>query len=204
MQGYIIRTQKVKDEDLLVYILTPANIVKSYRFYGARHPSIMNGYKIDFELIENVNFLPQLRSVLHLGYRWLLNRDKLIIWQQFMRLIYEHLKDVDNIDEIYFNELDLCAERFELSNAKRLLIEAYVKILEYEGRLHSEFECFVCDEPITQRTCLTRGFLPSHPHCFQRSEFDIYKIENLFDAKSTIELNDDEINSLYKIILEGL
>ncbi|MFC2491799.1 MAG: recombination protein RecO, partial [Campylobacter curvus] len=95
MQGYILRTQKVKDEDLLVYILTPSNVVKSYRFYGARHPSVMNGYKIDFELIENINFLPQLRSVLHLGYRWLQDRDKLIIWQQFMRLIYDHLKDVD-------------------------------------------------------------------------------------------------------------
>ena len=204
MQGYILRTQKVKDEDLLLYILTPSNVVKSYRFYGARHPSVMNGYKIDFELIENINFLPQLRSVLHLGYRWLQDRDKLIIWQQFMRLIYDHLKDVDSLDEIYFNELDLCAKRFELSNAKRLLIESYVRILEYEGRLHQEFECFVCDEPIVGKMCLTRGFLPSHPHCFARSKFDMKKIEKLFDTKSTIELNDEEVNSLYKIVLEGL
>ena len=32
MQGYILHTQKVRDEDLLVYILTPSLLVKSYRF----------------------------------------------------------------------------------------------------------------------------------------------------------------------------
>ncbi|MBR8461896.1 recombination protein RecO [Campylobacter sp. faydin G-24] len=203
MQGFIIRTQKVKDEDLIVYILTRQYLVKSYRFYGARHSSVMTGYKIDFELIENTNFLPQLKNVMHLGYKWLIDRDRLIIWQQLMRLLYEHLKDVDSIDEIYFNELDLCAKCFELANPKRLIIESYIKILEFEGRLHSELECFVCDEPIYDIVSLTRGFLPSHPHCLNKSKFYRTKIENLFDTKSTIELDDDDINTLYKIILDG-
>ncbi|MBE3021784.1 recombination protein RecO [Campylobacter sp. RM13119] len=203
MQGYIIHTQKVKDEDLLVYILTEENVIKSYRFYGARHANIMTGYKIDFELVENQNFLPQLRSVLHLGFRWLTNRDKLIIWQQLMRLFYLHLKDIDSVDQIYFNELEICAKRFGLANPKRLIIESYIRILEAEGRLHSEFECFVCDEVIKDKVCLTRGFLLSHPHCFKRDEFDKQAIEILFNTNSTIELSDNDVNKIYQIILEG-
>ena len=83
MQGYILRVQKVRDEDLLVFVLTPNLLVKSYRFFGARHSNIMTGYKIDFELEQEAKFLPKLRSILHLGFKWLLERDKLIIWQQF-------------------------------------------------------------------------------------------------------------------------
>ncbi len=121
-----------------------------------------------------------------------------------MRLLYDHLKEVEQLDEIYFNELDRCAKQMQLQNPKRLIIESYVKILEFEGRLHSELECFICDEEIESELCLTRGFLPSHKHCLDRSEFDAIKIKNLFDTKSTIELNDDEINRLYKILLDGL
>ena len=204
MQGYILRVQKVRDEDLLVFVLTPNLLVKSYRFFGARHSNIMTGYKIDFELEQEAKFLPKLRSILHLGFKWLLERDKLIIWQQFMRLLYDHLKEVEQLDEIYFFELDRCAKQMQLQNPKRLIIESYVKILEYEGRLHSELECFICDEEIESELCLTRGFLPSHKHCLDRSEFDASKIKNLFDTKSTIELNDYEINRLYKILLDGL
>lgn len=203
MQGYIIRTQKVKDEDLLVFILTPNSLIKSYRFYGARHANVMTGYKIDFELVENANFLPHLRSTLHLGFKWLLSRDRLIVWQQLMRLFYAHLKDVEQLDEIYFNELDFCAKRFDLQNPKRLIIESYVRILEFEGRLHSELECFVCDESVGQSVCLTRGFLLSHPHCFKRDEFGTDKIARLFDTKSTIELSDAEVDKIYHIVLEG-
>ena len=76
MQGYILHTQKVRDEDLLVYILTPSLLVKSYRFYGARHSNVLQGYKIDFELEGGENFLPHLRSVLHLDYRWLLENPR--------------------------------------------------------------------------------------------------------------------------------
>ena len=40
MQGFILRTQPVRDEDLLVSILTQNELVLAYRFYGARHASI--------------------------------------------------------------------------------------------------------------------------------------------------------------------
>ncbi|MDL0088412.1 recombination protein RecO [Campylobacter gastrosuis] len=204
MQGYILRTQKVKDEDLLVYVLTPKNLVKSYRFYGARHASVMSGYKIDFELNHNELFLPHLRSVLHLGFMWLLDRDKLIIWQQFMRLLYSHLKDIDELDEIYFNEVENCAQNCDKQSLKRLIIESYVRILEYEGRLHSEFECFVCDEPILDELVLARAFLPAHAHCLPKTTLNLKKIKELFDTKSTIMLEDSECDELFSTLLEGL
>lgn len=204
MQGYILRTQKVRDEDLLVYILTPKNLIKSYRFYGARHASVMSGYKIDFELNHNEIFLPHLRSVLHLGFKWLLDRQKLIIWQQFMRLVYSHLKGIDEIDEIYFNEIENCAQNCDKQSLKRLIIESYVRILEYEGRLHSEFECFICDEPILNGLVLTRAFLPAHDYCLPKPSLNLAKIQGLFETKSTIMLEDDECDELFSIVLEGL
>ncbi|WP_169973366.1 MULTISPECIES: recombination protein RecO [unclassified Campylobacter] len=203
MQGYIIHTQKVKDEDMIVYLLTSNSLIKCYRFYGARHPSIMQGYKIDFELVESANFLPHLRSVLHLGFSWLILRERLIIWQQFMRLFYTHLKDVEHIDEIYFQEVELCAQRLLKQNPKRLIIEAYVRILEHEGRLHDELTCFVCDEKIESHLSLARGFLPSHSNCFGNLNLKFEKIQHLFKKKSTILLDDREINELYSIVLQG-
>ncbi|MGP1485282.1 MAG: recombination protein RecO [Campylobacter sp.] len=203
MQGYIIHTQKVKEEDLIVYILSPNLLIKSYRFYGARHPSVLQGYKIDFELIENINFLPQLRSVLHLGFKWLLSRDKLMIWQQFMRLVYAHLKDVEIVDEAYFNELEFCAKRFEKGNAKRLIIQSYIRLLQHEGRLHDELNCFICDEKITNNVALSRSFLPAHESCISQRGFAIAKIQNLFETKNTILLDDNNIEELYAILLQG-
>ncbi len=76
MQGYILHTQSIKDEDLIVYILSPTQVIKSFRFYGMRHSNILNGYKIDFELEENLRFLPRLKDVIHLGFSWILDREK--------------------------------------------------------------------------------------------------------------------------------
>ena len=49
MQGYIIRLNRARDEDLVVTILTQQNLETLYRFYGARHSTINLGFKIDFE-----------------------------------------------------------------------------------------------------------------------------------------------------------
>ncbi len=54
MQGYIIHITRVKDEDLIVTILTQNVIKTTYRFYGARHSSVHLGYKIDFESLTSL------------------------------------------------------------------------------------------------------------------------------------------------------
>ena len=40
MQGYIIDIKPVKDDDLIVSILTEHEVLTTYRFYGARHSNI--------------------------------------------------------------------------------------------------------------------------------------------------------------------
>lgn len=204
MQGYILRVQKVRDEDCLVFILSKEQLIKCYRFYGARHPVITQGFKLDFELVENSNFLPHLRGTMHLGFRWLFDRERLLAWQQFMRLLYEHLKDVEDINEFYYNLLEDCTLKLEKQNPKRTILEAYIRLLEFEGRLNKEMNCLFCDGQIDKQISLLRGFLPAHPHCTSKAIFDTKAISKLFETAKSAHLDDFTINQLYYIILEGL
>ena len=64
MQGYIIDIKPVKDDDLIVAILTEHEVLTTYRFYGARHSNINLGYKIDFELENTRANIPRLKDVI--------------------------------------------------------------------------------------------------------------------------------------------
>lgn len=204
MQGFIINITRVKDEDLLVTILTQNSIKTSYRFYGARHSSIHLGYKIDFELIASLkSSIPQLRSILHLGIPWNMERERMLIWQSFIRLFYSHLKDINTIDSFYYELLDECSSLWHIQNPKRIAIEAYCKLLAYEGRLHDDFICFNCDERIENDLTLIRGFLPAHKLCAWNQTFDLLHVKQLFEEQSTIALDDEQIDVLWKILLEG-
>ncbi|NLK66753.1 MAG: recombination protein RecO [Campylobacteraceae bacterium] len=204
MQGYILRVQKVRDEDCIVHILTNSNLIQSYRFYGARHSKITIGYKLDFELEHSVNFMPRLINTMHLGFKWLLDRDKLFFWQQFIRLFYNHLKDLEEVDVFYFELLDECATRLQRQNAKRLFIEAYIKLLKFEGRLHKEWFCFLCDEFIEEsRVSLARAFLPAHENCIKQSGFKKELLTELFTTNKALNFSDEEIERVYRVVLEG-
>ena len=204
MQGFILHTQRVKDEDLIVSILSPKALLKTYRFYGLRHSSILNGYKIDFALEENATFLPRLKDVLHLGFSWILEREKMLFWQEFIRLLYQHLKEVSELDSFYFDLLDECAKRFLKQNPKRVICDAYVKILEFEGRLHKNFVCFACDEKIQGNITLLRAFLPSHALCAFSYDFPRQKLEIFYEKKNCSIFDDEEINQIYELIKQGL
>ena len=204
MQGFILHTQKVKDEDLIVYILSPKMLIKTYRFYGLRHSSILNGYKIDFALEENPSFLPRLKDVLHLGFLWIMQREKMIIWQEFIRLLYQHLKEVEELDSFYFDLLNECIKKFEKQNPKRVIIDAYLKILEFEGRLHKKLTCFACDEEIQNHITLIRAFLPSHSHCALGFELKEEELKQFYENKNCGIFSDETIQNLYQLIKEGL
>ncbi|WP_348518678.1 recombination protein RecO [Campylobacter sp. CCS1377] len=204
MQGFILHTQSVKDEDLIVYILSPKSVIKSYRFYGMRHSSILSGYKIDFELEESSRFLPRLKDVLHIGFEWILDREKMFFWQEFIRLFYWHLKDVEHLDGFYFELLEECIKRFKKQNPKRVIVDAYLKILEFEGRLHKDFICFACDEKIQGDITLLRAFLPAHEHCAFSYKFEQKKLIEFYTNKNSAIFDNDEIEKLYLIIKEGL
>ncbi|WP_024953869.1 recombination protein RecO [Sulfurospirillum arcachonense] len=205
MQGYIINFNRAKDEDLIVTVLTKNNILTLYRFYGARHSHINLGYKIDFESKSSIKSnIPQLRDVLHLANKWNTEHDRMFIWQAFIKLIFLHLKDVDDIHDFYFNLLDNCSEKWHTQNPKRVAIEAYIKLLEYEGRLHDEFICFNCEMSIEENPALIRGFLPAHEKCVWSETFERLQIEELFQTKNSLFINDKDIARLWKIMMEGL
>ncbi len=205
MQGYILHTHRVKDEDLIVSILTPYKLKTLYRFYGARHASVHIGYKIDFEAIHSAkSSLPMLREVLPLAFSWIFEKDRFFYWQQFLKLLYKHLKDVNELDSFYFDLLEDTAHTIAKQNPKRTLIESYLQLLSYEGRLHPELICFICDQPIQGELTLKRSFLCAHPHCLFGSTLSLQKIRYLFETGSTIELDDNEVELLWQTLQEGL
>jgi recombinational DNA repair protein (RecF pathway) len=205
MQGYIININKVKDEDLIVTILTQDNLYTSYRFYGARHSIINVGYKIDFELETNLkSSIPRLKDVIQLGFPWIFDNQKLYCWQRFIKLFYPHLKDVEELESFYFDLLNSLVHRIEKQNPKRAIIESYVKLCEHEGRLHTDYHCLLCEEKIVQEIALVRSLVPIHPKCSYSKGFEKNKVDKLFREKSSLGLNDTEIEQLWNILLQGL
>ncbi|MDR1555295.1 MAG: recombination protein RecO [Campylobacteraceae bacterium] len=205
MQGFIININKVRDEDLIVSILTADKLKTTYRFYGARHSTINLGYLIDFETqISAKSNIVQLRNVIHLAYSWNLDRDRFYFWQQFVRLFYGHLRDVDNLDNFYFELLKDCAGKWHKQNPKRVVVEAYTQLLSYEGRLHSLRECFVCEKMIEDESiALARAFLPAHTKCVHNKGLEPKILKELFTSKQTILIDDDDVEYLYRVVCEG-
>jgi len=204
MQGYIININKVKDEDLIVSILTESKLKTLYRFYGARHANINLGYKIDFEAVASgKSTISMLREVLPLSAKWMLQSNRFFIWQQFIKLMFRHLKDVTELDPFYFHLLEETSIMIERQNPQRVVIESYLLLLEYEGRLHDDFQCFICDEAIEESLVLARSFLPAHQTCVFGELLEKKKIEKLFETKSTIYFEDDEVTHLWRLLQEG-
>ena len=205
MQGFIISLNRARDEDLVVTILSDRGLDTLYRFYGARHGVINLGFKIDFEIITNVkSTIGQLRDVIHLGYPWLTNHHKLRTWQQFTTLFYPHLKESEDTGSFYFELLDSAAEAWGKQNPKRIAIEAYVKLLEHEGRLHKEMNCFFCDALITKEVSIIRSFLPAHPNCAHTLSIQQEGLLELLENSSTLFLTDKEVDRLWLVLLEGI
>lgn len=204
MQGYIIDIKPVKDDDLIVTILTENELLTTYRFYGARHSNINIGYKIDFELENTRANIPRLKDVLQLGFPWILDYEKMYCWQRYVKLFYPHLKELEQLDPFYFYSLENLVHIISKQNVLRAICESYITLLEYEGRLHIDFECLLCEVEITENLTLVRGFLPVHTQCVRGRSFELKKIKELFEKKKIINLNDDEVEYLWDVLLQGL
>ncbi len=205
MQGYIININKVKDEDLIVTILSNDSLDNLYRFYGARHGVINIGFKIDYEKEPSAKSnIARLKDVLHIGFQWINDYKLLRIWQDFLGLFYKHLKDAEELDIFYFQLIDNASKEWNKQNPKRVAIESYVKLLHFEGRLHSEFTCFLCSKKINEDISLIRAFLPTHKECSKTLEINKNALEELFTKNSSLFLSDKEVNRLWYVLLEGL
>ncbi|MGD9968993.1 MAG: recombination protein RecO [Sulfuricurvum sp.] len=205
MQGFIVKLSRVREEDMLVTIITEENLQTLYRFYGARHSPINIGFKIDFEIEHNLKTpVGRLRDVIHLSYPWIGEYDRIRLWQQFISLFHPHLRDSEAIGGFYFSLLNQASERWKDQNPKRVAIESYVQLLEYEGRLHRELNCFFCDHPIHEELSLIRAFLPAHRQCSHTLSINTKGLQWLYDFGSTLFLDDIEVERLWYIINEGL
>jgi len=205
MQGYIIDVKNVKDDDLIVTILTQDHIYTCYRFYGARHSTINIGYKIDFEMETTLkSSIPRLKDVIQLGFNWIFNREKLYCWQRFIKMFYAHFKDIETLDPFYFDLLEDLVHKMIKQNPKRAICESYTKLIEFEGRLHNEFVCLLCEQDIHHQVSLVRSFIPTHANCSYSQSFQYNKAEELFENKSLILFEDEEVEYLWNILLQGL
>lgn len=205
MQGFIIQLNRARDEDLVVTILTQENLETLYRFYGARHSTINLGFKVDFEVEYNVKTaIGRLRDVIHLGYPWLRDRHRTHIWQQFIALFYPHLKQSEETGNFYFDILNEAALLWDQQNPKRIAIESYTKLLAHEGRLHTELNCFLCDQKIEGDISLIRAFLPTHPQCSHTLSINQKGLQELYHNHASLFLSDKEIERLWIVLLEGL
>lgn len=205
MQGFIISLNKVKEEDLIVTIVSRENLDTLYRFYGARHSVINLGFKIDYEKeFSGKSTIGRLKDVIHIGYTWIYDSKRLRLWQDFTALFYKHLKDVEELDSFYFDLLESASKEWDKQNPKRVAIEAYVKLLEQEGRLHKDLYCFLCSQKIQGEISLIRAFLPTHQGCSHTLSISEYALKELFDKKSTLFMDDKEVDTLWLVLLEGL
>lgn len=233
MQGYIIWTQSQKNEDLIVRVLTSDEIKTLYRFYGARHSIVHIGRKIDFIQESNGVFMPKLRQVLHVGFKWERDVARVYVWQRFMELLHYHLRDIFALDARYMEILDEGAKRLEVQNPKRVALEMYAKILHHEGRNPLTMRCLICEqyldkEPLpsaldsdmlesksleskaaesidkNMEIAILRGFLSAHKVCASGQILTYAKLESYLSNASTIELSDDEVERAYQVLLLGM
>ena len=205
MQGFIININRVKDEDLIVTILSQNSLESLYRFYGARHGVINLGFKIDYESEASAkSTIARLKDVIHIGYTWINDYKLLRLWQDFVGLFFKHLKDSEDIGSFYFTLLNDASKNWDKQNPKRVAIEAYVKLLEHEGRLHKDMYCFLCSKKIENEVSFLRAYLPTHEQCSHTLAISRVGITELFENKSTLFLSNAEVQRLWNVLLEGL
>ena len=205
MRGFILKTSRVRDEDLIVTILTKNEVLNLYRFYGARHSYINVGYLIDFEIEESYKAtIKRLRNVTQIPFEFLFYREKTLFFKIYVNLLYKHLFDVGSVDNFYFDSLLNLCKNLHQRDAKRAIIEHYVSLLEKEGRLHKDFNCFLCEKKVENRVAFARSFLVAHEKCVMSNGFDEGKVKELFFEKRTILFSDEEINRLWQILNLGI
>jgi len=206
LEGYIINLNKVKDEDLIVTILSKGSLETLYRFYGARHGVINLGFKIDYEIESSAKSnIARLKEVIHVGFKWINDYKLLRLWQDYISLFYKHLKDAEELGDFYFELVNNASKDWNKQNPKRIAIESYVKLLEHEGRLHKENVCFLCSQKIPKNgLTLLRAYLPAHNTCAKAPHMNAHGVEELFLNKSTLFLSDEEVDRLWNILLQGL
>ena len=205
MKGFILSTVRVRDEDLIVRILTKDEVLSLYRFYGARHSYINVGYLIDFYVEESAkSTIKRLRHVTQIPFNFLFDMQKTLFFKEYISLLNKHFIDVSRVDEFYYNSLYKLCENLDKRDVKRAIIEHYVSLLQKEGRLHNDMVCFLCEKKVEKKVALARSFLPAHEKCVMAEGFEEEKIKLLFNEKKSLLFSDEEIERLWRILELGI
>lgn len=205
IKGFVLSVRKAKNEDSIALILSSNEVRAYYRFFGARHSILQLGNLIDFEVEgEGSSFLPRLRSLSHMGFPWLFDKNRLLLWHNFIKRFEPHLKDAQEVDPFYFDLLLSAARKWDKQNPKRIVCESYIELLFYEGRLYPEENCYICEQRIEEEIALMQSFKPAHPACIYASSLPTKKILNFFATKKTVFLEDHEVDLLFEIVMKGL
>ncbi len=148
--------------------------------------------------------MPRLRSLSHMGFPWLFDKNRLLLWHNFIKKFEPHLKDAEDLDPFYFNLLLDAANKWDKQNPKRIVCESYIELLDFEGRLYTEENCFICEQHIEGEIALMQAFKPAHPSCIYASALPREKIINFFKTKKTVFLEDFEVDHLFEVVMKGL
>lgn len=206
MQGYILNINKVRDEDLIITLLTQSRVLTLYRFYGTRHSKIQLGFKLDFETNLTAKNISLLSNTSHIAPRWLFDRTKFYLWQQLCILYHAHLRGLDEIDDFYYDIFETMSSKLVRQNPKRTFLEGYIELLAHEGRLSHGFICANCNQKIIDKVSFGRAFLAFHKHCaYSKSgSLNVVDMYRLFSQKTSLHLDDTIVDKLYKVLELGL
>lgn len=205
IKGFILSVKKAKNEDSIATVLTATEVCTYYRFFGARHSILQLGNLVDFEIEgKDGRFMPRLRSLSHMGFSWLYDKNKLLLWHNFIKKFEPHLRDTEEIDSFYYDLLLHAAKRWDKQSPKRIVVESYIKLLDFEGRLYPDENCFICEQRIEDEIALMQAFKPAHPKCIYSPALPTKMILDFFKSKKTVFLEDYEVDYLYHIVMKGL
>ena len=203
MQGYILGTTRVREEDLLVRILTQTHLHTLYRFYGARHSVVHLGHKIDFSIEHDMREIGKLREPLHLAFAWEKDTQRRYFWQQYLNLLNAHLRDISHLDSFYFEHLEEGAKRLEIENPKRAMLNLYAKLLRFEGRGNTLQTCLICEQPLQNEIILGRGLVSGHKSCMQGAVFNQAHIALWLSLQGEF-LEEVEVDNLWNLLMQGI
>jgi len=205
MKGFVVALRRAKNEDSIVIVLTERMIRSYYRFFGARHSILQLGHLIDFEVEgEDGRFMPRLRSLSHMGFPWLREQNRLMLWHHFIQLFEPHLRDTEELPNFYFDLLLKAARRWGKQNPKRVICESYLELLQYEGRHTPAGSCYICEKALGEQISLMAAFRPAHPECIYASAIPREKINHFFACGKTTYLDDAEVEQIYSVVMKGL
>ena len=205
MKGFVVALRRAKNEDSIAIVLSERSIRSYYRFFGARHSILQLGHLIDFEVEgEDGRFMPRLRNLSQMGFSWIRERNRLMLWHQFIKLFEPHLRDTEELDSFYFDLLLKAARKWDKQNPKRIICESYLALLQHEGRHYPVETCYICEKELEGSISLMATFKPVHPECIYTSAIPKEKIKHFFKNGKTTYLNDAEVDQVYTVVLKGL